>query len=112
MTPIAPTRGNGHDRRVHEWHLRQVLENLRVFVVLNAVADGFQTNSGSRFGGSDRARRVEKYSIPRSAEAAATSGGVHIVPTADGVAGGPSVGAIVEDAGRTLRPIQESGLNA
>src|SRR6202040_2647584 len=68
--------------------------------------------SRSRFGRSDWSGRIEEDSVTWSAQAPAASGGVHIVPTADGVPGGPSVGAIVKNSGRSLRPIQEPGLDA
>src|SRR5258708_17962640 len=75
MTPVAPAGSNGHDDGVHQGDLPQVLENLRVLVILNAVTDGLQTNSRSRFGGSDRARRIEEDSIARSSEPAAARSG-------------------------------------
>src|SRR6266481_974795 len=112
MTPIVPARSNGQNRGVHEGDLPHVFENLRVLVILNAVADGFNPYPRRRFAGGDWTRRVEKNSIARSAEPAATSSGIHIVPTADGVTGGPAVGAVVKDARRALRPIQEPRLNA
>src|SRR5260370_24317883 len=112
MTPVGPARGNGHDDRVQEGNLPQVLENLRVFVVLNAITDGLQTYPRSGLGGSDWSRRIEEDSVTWSAETATTSGGIYIVPTADGVPGGPSVGAGVNNSGRSLRPIQEPGLKA
>ncbi len=43
MTPVAPARGNRLEDRIHEGDLGQVLENLSVFVVLNAVPNGLQT---------------------------------------------------------------------
>src|SRR5258707_6797430 len=94
VTPVAPTRSNGHDDGVHHGYLPQVLENLRVLVILDAVTNGLQANSRSRFGGSDWTRRIEEDSITRSSEPAAARGGIHIVPTADGVSGGPAIGAI------------------
>src|SRR6266699_383391 len=112
VAPVAPTRGNRLEDGVHESYLPQVLENLGVFVVLNAVSNGLQTDPRSRLGRSDRTRRIEEDSVARSAQAAAASGGVDIVPTADGVPGGPSVGAIVKDARRALRPVQEPRLDA
>src|SRR5260370_17142074 len=39
-------------------------------------------------------------------------GGLHFVESADGVPRSPSVGAIVKNSGRSLRPIQEPGLDA
>src|SRR6266567_3152297 len=112
VAPVAPTRGNRLEDGVHESYLPQVLENLGVFVVLNAVSNGLQTDPRSRLGRSDRTRRIEEDSVARSAQAAAASGGVDIVPTADGVPGCPSVGAIVQDARRSLRPVQEPRLDA
>src|SRR5258708_4146841 len=112
VTPVAPARSNGHDDGVHQGDLPQVLENLRVLVILDAVANGLQTNSRSRFGGSDRTRRIEEDSIARSSEPATARSGIHIVPTADGVSGGPAIGAIVKNPRCPLRPIQEPGLDA
>jgi len=112
MAPIAPARSNGQNRGVHEGDLPHVFENLRVLVILNAVADGLKPYPRCGLAGGDWTRRVEENSITRSAEPAATSGGIHIVPTADSVTGGPSIGAVVKDSRRALRPIQESSLDA
>src|SRR5260370_25811078 len=105
VAPVAPTRGNRLEDGIHEGDLGQVLENLSVFVVLNAVSNGLQTDPRSRLGRSDRTRRLEEDAVARSAHAAAPSGGVHIVPTADTVAGSPAVEGVVKDARRALRPI-------
>jgi len=40
VTPVAPVGGNRLDDRVQEGDLAHVLENLSVFVVLNAITDG------------------------------------------------------------------------
>ena len=112
VIPVAPARGNWHDDGVRKGPLPQVLENLGVFVVLNAVTNGLQTDPGSGLRRSDRSWRIKENAITRSSQAAATSGGIHIVPTADGVAGGPAVGAIVKNSRRSLRPIQEPRLDA
>ncbi len=112
MIPVAPARGNRQEDWIQEGNLPQVLEDLGVFVVLNAVTNGLQTNPGSRLRGGDRTRRIEEDSVARPPEAATAGGRIHIVPTADGVTGGPSVGAIVKDAGRSLCPVQETRLNA
>jgi len=112
MAPVAPTRSNGHDRGVHEGDLRKVLENLRVFVILNAVTNGLKPNPRSGLAGGNRTRRIEEDTVARSAEPATASGGVHIVPTADSISGGPSVSAVVKDSRSTLRPIQETRLDA
>src|SRR5260370_19721280 len=93
VAPVAPARGNWLEDGIHKGDLRQVLENLGVFVVLNAVPDGFQTDPRSGLRGSDRTRRIEEDAVARSAHAAAASGGVHIVPTADGVPRGPAIGS-------------------
>src|SRR5260370_5603536 len=112
VSPIGPARGNRQNDGIQEGELPEVLENLGVCVVLDAVAEGLQTNPGSGLRGSDGPWRIEKDSVARSAHAAAASGGVHVVPTADGVSGGPSVGAIVKNSRRSLRPVQESRLDA
>src|ERR1700716_4118935 len=112
MTPVAPAGSDRHDRRVHEGDLRQVCENLRILVILNAVADGFEPDTRRGFAGGDRTWRVEKNSITRSAEPAATGDGIHIVPTADRVSCGPAIGAVIKDTRRALRPIQEPRLDA
>ena len=112
VSPIGPARGNRQNDWIQEGELPEVLENLGIFVVLDAVANGLQTNPGSGLRGSDRTRRVEEDAVARSAHAAAASGGIDIVPTADGVSGGPAVGAVVKDAGGALRPVQEARLDA
>src|SRR5260370_11793207 len=85
---------------------------MRILVVLNAVADGLQTDSGCGLGRADRSWRIKENTVARSAEAAAASGGIHIVPTADGIPGAPSVRAVIEDTRRALRPVQEPRLDA
>src|SRR5258708_20520228 len=112
VSPIGPARGNRQNDWMQEGEVAEVLENLGVFVVLDAVPNGLQTNPGSGLRGSDRARRIEEDAVARSAHAAAASGGVHVVPTADGVSGGPSVGAIVKNSRWRLRPVHEPGLDA
>src|SRR5216684_4927383 len=83
VTPVAPARGNGLEDGIHKGDLRQVLENLRIFVVLNAVANGLQADPRSRLGRGNRTRRIKEDAVARSAEPSAASGGIHIVPTAD-----------------------------
>src|SRR5260370_39110876 len=112
MTPVAPTRSNGHDDGVHQGDLPQVLENLRVLVILNAVTNCLQANSRTRLGGSNRARRIEEDSIARPSDPAATGSGIHIIPTADGVPVGPAVGAILRNSRRAVRPVHEPRLDA
>src|SRR5260370_39641815 len=85
VAPVAPARGNWLEDGIHKGNLRQVLENLGVFVVLNAVSNGLQTDPRSRLGRSDRTRRIEEDAVARSPRAAAPSVGVHNVPTADSV---------------------------
>src|SRR5258707_604939 len=46
------------------------------------------------------------------ADSVEARGGIVLVQTADGVPGGPAVGAVVKDAGGALRPVQEARLNA
>jgi hypothetical protein len=50
VTPIAPARRNWKKSGVHHAELPKVFEHLRVFVVLNAVADGLQAYAGCGFG--------------------------------------------------------------
>ena len=49
VTPVRPAGGNRLEGGVHEGELPEVLENLGIFVVLDAVADGFQSYPGSGF---------------------------------------------------------------
>src|SRR5260370_11889255 len=49
VSPVPPARGNGHDDGVHERHLPQIVHDLGVFVILNAVADGLQPYAWRRF---------------------------------------------------------------
>src|SRR6267142_5874451 len=81
VIPVAPTRGDRHDDGVHEWDLSQVLENLNVLVVLNAVTNGLQTDPRSGLRRGDRTRGIEEDSVARSSQATTASGCVHIVPT-------------------------------
>src|SRR5258707_9367955 len=77
-----------------------------------AVRQALRAYAGGGSAGGERPRRIEKYSSPRSPKTAPASGRIHIVPTADGVPGAPSVGAVVKNARRSLRPIQEPRLDA
>src|SRR4029077_16864747 len=56
--------------------------------------------------------RIQKNSVARPAQSAAAGICGHVVPAADGVAGGPPVGAVVKNSGGALRPVQESRLDA
>jgi len=44
---------------------------------------------------------------PRSSQTTAAGGRIHVVQTANAVPGAPSVGAIVKNPRRSLRPIQD-----
>src|SRR5690349_18761219 len=98
MAPVGPAGSNRLDHRAQERDLPYVLENLGVFVILNAVSNGLQTDARSRLRGSDRTGRVDKDSIAGPTHAAAATGGVHIVPTANGVPSGPPVCPPIENA--------------
>src|SRR5437879_6021461 len=111
VTPAGPVGRYWWKNGVHQEDLSQILKNLGVFVVLNAVADGLQTDPRSRFRGSDGSRRIEENSVAWSAHAPAATSRIHIVPTADRVPSSPAVRAIVKDAGGALRPIQEARLD-
>src|SRR5580704_7203196 len=93
VAPLGPARGNRLKNELHVRGLPLILEHLRVFVVLNAIADGLQPYPRGRFAGRNRTRRVKENPVARPAQAAAASGRVHVVPAADAVAGGPAVGA-------------------
>src|ERR1700686_582257 len=112
VAPLGPTRGNRLKNELYVGGLPLILEHLRVFVVLNAIADSLQPYPRGRFAGRNRTRRVKENPIAWPADAWATSGRVYIVPTADGVAGGPAVGAIIKNPGGSLRPVQKSRLDA
>ena len=47
LTPVAPAPRNRLEDGVQEGDLPQVLENLGVFVVLDAIADGFESYARS-----------------------------------------------------------------
>src|SRR5260370_34482147 len=83
-----------------------------MFQGLYAVTDGSQTDRRSSLRARDRPRGVQEDAVTRSAQAPAATSRIHIVPTADSVPGGPAVGAVVKDAGRSLRPVQEARLDA
>jgi len=50
LSPVAPAPRNRLEDGVQEGDLPQVLENLGVFVVLDAIADGFESYARSRLG--------------------------------------------------------------
>src|SRR5437899_2356627 len=112
VTPVGPVSRYWRKNGVHRGDLSQILKNLGVFVVLNAITNGLQTDPGSRLRGSDGSRRIEENSVAWSAHAPAATSRLHIVPTADRVPSSPAVRAIVKDAGGALRPIQETRLDA
>src|SRR2546423_11867279 len=109
--PVGPAGGDGQHDGVEERGLPEVLEDVRVLVILNAVANRFETNAGSRFGRGDRRGRIHKDAVAGSRETAAVEH-IHVVPAAESISSGPIIGAVVEDAGGPLRPIQEAGLDA
>lgn len=49
VSPVRKACGDGHDDGVQERHLPEVLENLGVFIILNAVTDVLQPYAGRRF---------------------------------------------------------------
>src|SRR5882762_467390 len=110
--PIAPAPRNRKNSAIHHAELSQALEHVRVFVILDTVADGLQANAWCGLGRPDRCRRIQEDSVARPAQSAAASGCVHVVPAADGVAGGPAVSAIVEQPRRSLLKVQEAPWNA
>src|SRR4029077_18314625 len=103
--PLGPACGNGLKDELHIRGLALILEQLGIFIVLNAVTDGLQTNSRSRFAGRNRARWVKKNPVAGSGDAWTASVGVQIVPTIDGVSRGPTIGAIVKNARGALHPV-------
>src|SRR5882724_4022686 len=112
VAPIGPACCDRKNGGVQDGELCQVLQHVRVFVVLNAVADGLQTDARSGFTRADRSRRINEYAVAWSAQSAAAGGGVHIVPTANRVASGPTIGAIVKKTCRTLGEVEEARLDA
>ena len=50
VTPVAPARGNRLDDGVHEGDLPEVLEDLYVFIILNAITDSFESKARSGLG--------------------------------------------------------------
>src|SRR5258705_3461867 len=103
VAPIAPAPRNRKNSAIHHAELSQVLEHVRVFVILNTVANGLQANAWCGLGRTDRCRRIQEDSVTRPAQSAAASRCVHVVPAADGVARSPAVSAIVEQTRRSLR---------
>src|ERR1700752_102264 len=112
VIPVAPACGNRLEGRSHGRNLPKDFEHLGVLVILNAITDGLQTDPRSGLARGDRSWRIQEDSIARSAQAAAASRDVHVVPTADGVPGSPPVRAIVENPRCALRPVQEPYLDA
>src|SRR6202035_1482996 len=112
VAPLGPTRGNRLKNEVHVRGLALIFEQLRVFVVLDAVADGLQAYARCRFTGRDRTRRGKENPIAWPAETAAAGIRIQIVPAPDGVSGGPPVGAVVKNPRGALGPVEESRLDA
>src|SRR5260370_11695138 len=110
--PLGPACGDRLQNEIHVGGLPLLFKQLRVFEVLNSVADGFQAYSRGRFSGGNRARRIKENPITWPCDAGTASVGVQIVPTADGVSGGPPVSAVVKNAAGALGPVEKSRLNA
>src|SRR5258708_25841169 len=89
VAPIAPAPRNRQNSAIHHAELSQVLEHVRVFVILNTVANGLQANAWCGLGRPDRCRRIQEDSVARPAQSAPASTCCHVVPAADGLAGGP-----------------------
>src|SRR5882762_10454571 len=51
VAPIAPAPRNRKNSAIHHAELSQVLEHVRVFVILNTVANGLQANAWCGLGG-------------------------------------------------------------
>src|SRR5256885_8374750 len=78
VSPIRPAGGNRHDDWVQERGSSQILQDLRVFIVLNAVTDGLEAYPRSGLGGPNRSGRIEKDAVSgAAARTAAARGGVH-----------------------------------
>src|SRR5882757_9988797 len=110
--PVGPACCDRENGGVQDGELCQVLEHVGVFVILNAVADSLQADARSGFGRTDRSRRINEYAVAWSAQPAAARGGVHVVPTADGISRGPTVSAIVEKTRCALGEVEEARLEA
>src|SRR5690348_512109 len=98
VRPVGPACGNRQNDGIRKAQLPQVLQNLRVFVVLYPVADRLQPDSRCRLRRGNGARWIQEDAIAGPAQTASTRGGVYIVPAADGIPGRPAVRAIVKDA--------------
>src|SRR2546423_14647559 len=85
--PVGPAGGDGQHDGVEERDLPEVLEDVRVLVILNAVANRFQANARGRFGRGDRRGRIHKDAVAGSRETAAVEH-VQVVPTAESIPGG------------------------
>src|SRR5690242_14531121 len=112
MIPGGPRCGNRQNESVQEDLLPQIVKNMCVFIILNAITDGFQANTWSRFLRCDWTWRINKDAVSWPAEAPAAGGGIKIVPTSDYVSSRPAVGAVIENSSGTLGPVQEAGLDA
>src|SRR5258708_5709130 len=62
VAPIAPAPRNRKNSAIHHAELSQVLEHVRVFVILNTVANGLQANAWCGLGRPDRCRRIQEKS--------------------------------------------------
>src|SRR5258705_4392793 len=92
--PIGSAPRNPKNSAIHHAELSQVLEHVRVFVILNAVANGLQANAWCGLDRPDRCRRLQKESVARAAQSAAANGGVHVGTAAHSGSRTPAVSAL------------------
>src|SRR5260370_16585942 len=81
VAPIAPAPRNRKNSAIHHAELSQALEHVRVFVILNTVADGLQANAWCGLGRPDRCRRIPKYSLPPPAPTPPANRCTHPIPS-------------------------------
>src|SRR5260370_32206232 len=91
VAPIAPAPRNRQNSAIHHAELSQALEHVRVFVILNTVANGLQTNAWCGLGRPDRCRRTQEDSVAPPAQSPPATGCVPAVPAAHCVSRSPAL---------------------
>src|SRR5260370_39355744 len=88
VAPLGPARGNWLENKLDVRGLALIFEQLRVFVVLNAIGDGFQPYPRRRLGCTNWYRTIKKNPVARSRHTGTTSVRMQVDPTSDGLAPG------------------------
>src|SRR5262249_58214977 len=107
-SPVDPVGANGAGDFQRHVFLSELLEDLDVVEVFDAVAQPFQTHGGRDAGNADLLAGIDKHAFARVVRRSISARVVHVVPWV----GGPLIDAPVEHPGQVQALADESRLNA